>query len=235
VSWNYRGHGRTPLPLDPRRIAIPDLADDLAGVIEAAHTGAAVLIGHSMGVQVALETFRRHHDRVAGLVLVCGSYGTPLRTFRGTRALETALPFLHLLAHTVPRVTRLGWRALIPTDLAFVVAKTVEINPDLVRREDFFPYLEGMARVDPLLFLEMLACAGRHSAREILPQIDVPTLVIAGDRDGFTPVGLSRTMAEAIPGAELLVVEGGSHTTPLERPELVRERVLAFLAGRVDR
>src|SRR5262249_14439071 len=146
-----------------------------------------VLLGHSMGVQVSLEAYRRHRDRVASLVLMCGSYGNPLRTFRGRRTLEVALPFIRLGARTLPRSARTAWRGIIPTETAFIIAKLVEINPQLVRREDFFPYLEGISRVDPLLFLEMLAHAGRHSAREVLPQIEVPTLVVAGERDGFTP------------------------------------------------
>src|SRR5690349_15312900 len=68
VHWHYRGHGRTPMPHDPRRVDITDLADDLAAVLDAAvgdSTG-AVLAGHSMGVQVCLETYRRHHGRVRG-------------------------------------------------------------------------------------------------------------------------------------------------------------------------
>jgi pimeloyl-ACP methyl ester carboxylesterase len=58
----------------------------------------------------------------------------------------------------------------------------------------------------------------------------VPTLIIAGDRDGFTPARLSERMRDEIPGAELLMIEGGSHTAPLERPHLVGDTVLAFLA-----
>ena len=80
----------------------------------------------------------------------------------------------------------------------------------------------------------MLAHAGRHTAREILPTIDVPTLVIAGERDNMTPRALSEEMQRTIPDAELLVVEGGSHTAPIERPQLVNERVALFLAERVD-
>src|SRR5581483_5997521 len=67
VHWHYRGHGRTPPPRDPRRVDIVDLADDLAGVMDAAlGDGArAVLAGHSMGVQVCLEAYRRHPSRVS--------------------------------------------------------------------------------------------------------------------------------------------------------------------------
>jgi pimeloyl-ACP methyl ester carboxylesterase len=233
VRWNYRGHGRTPIPFDPQRVAIEDLADDLAAVLDAAAVDRAVLAGHSMGVQVCLEAYRRHGERVSALVFLCGAFGNPLRTFHGRRTLEAALPFMRLLGMATPRAVRLVWRNAIPTELSYVVAKVIEVNRELIRREDFFPYLEGMARVDPILFMAMLAHAGRHTARELLPQVDVPTLVIAGDRDGFTPVALSRHMGETIPGAELLVVEGGTHTTPIERPELVGKTVLDFLSRRV--
>jgi pimeloyl-ACP methyl ester carboxylesterase len=96
------------------------------------------------------------------------------------------------------------------------------------------PYLRGLSRVEVPFFLSMLAAAGEHSAVDLLPAVEVPVMVVAGERDGFTPPELSRAMAEAIPGAELLVVERGSHTAPLERPELVGTSVTEFLARRVD-
>src|SRR5262245_60052550 len=62
VHWHYRGHGRTPPPRDWRRLDVIDLADDLAHVMDAAlgDDAAATLFGHSMGVQVCLEGYRRH-------------------------------------------------------------------------------------------------------------------------------------------------------------------------------
>src|SRR5262245_1280364 len=210
-----------------------DLADDVEAVLDAVDVPRAVLAGHSMGVQVCLEAFRRSRDRVAGLALLCGSYGNPLRTFRNRRTLEAALPWISFAVNRAPRLIGAVWKQLVPTRLAYAVATRVEINGELIRLEDFMPYLEHIARVDLPLFVDMLAHAGRHSAKEILPTIDVPTLVVAGDRDGFTPRALSEELQRSIPGAELLVVEGGSHTAPIERPRLVNEAVIAFLR-RVD-
>ena len=229
VHWHYRGHGRTPEPRDRSRVSMADLADDLASVMDDAGVEQAVLAGHSMGVQVCLEAYRRHRDRVAGLVLMCGAYGNPLRTFRGRRTLEAALPWIAFGVNRAPKLVGAVWRNLVPTRLAFALAARMEINADLVRLEDFMPYLEHISRVDLPLFLDMLAHAGRHSAREVLPTIEVPALIVAGDRDNMTPRALSEEMARAIPGAQLLVVEGGSHTAPIERPHFVNEAVLRFL------
>src|SRR5512145_2238228 len=78
IHWHYRGHGRTPVPRNRRNVGIADLADDLATVLDAAGSERAVLAGHSMGVQVCLEAYRRHRDRTVALVLLCGAYGNPL-------------------------------------------------------------------------------------------------------------------------------------------------------------
>jgi pimeloyl-ACP methyl ester carboxylesterase len=234
VHPHYRGHGRTSAPRDPARVTIEDLADDVACVLDDAQVDRAVLIGHSMGVQVALETYRRHAKRVAGLVLVCGAPSHPLKTFKGSAALEDVLPIVQKWIHRVPSVINRVTRTLLPTRLAYEVASRLEIRRELVEPRDFMPYLEGMARIDTRLFVAMLSAAGQHSAEDLLPQISVPTLVIAGERDGFTPPERSRAMAAAIPGAELLEIPQASHTAPIERPNLVDNAVRDFMKRRVD-
>jgi pimeloyl-ACP methyl ester carboxylesterase len=211
-------------------VAIADLADDLAAVLDEAGVSEAVVAGHSMGVQVALETYRRHRARVRGLMLLCGAPSHPLRTFRGASVLEEILPRVQRWVRRMPGVINGVTRRLMPTRLAFEVAARLEINRELVEPDDFMPYLEGLARMDARLFVSMLGEAGAHSADDLLPAVDVPVLVIAGGRDGFTPPDRSRAMAEAIPGAELVVIEEGSHTAPIERPERVTDAVSGFLS-----
>ena len=231
---HYRGHGRTAAPRDPARVTVEDLADDIACVLDDALVDRAVLVGHSMGVQVALETYRRHPDRVSGLVLVCGASSHPLRTFKGSATLEELLPTIQKWIQRVPRLLNRLTRTLMPTRLAYEVASRLEIRRELVEPADFMPYLEGMARIDVRLFVAMLASAGSHSADELLAEIKVPTLVVAGGRDGFTPPDRSRAMATAIPAAELLEIPNASHTAPIERPHLVNGTINDFLSRRVD-
>lgn len=234
VHAHYRGHGRTAPPRDKDRVGIADLADDIACVLDDALVDRAVLVGHSMGVQVALETYRRHKERVAALVLVCGASSHPLKTFRGTAALESYLPTIQKWVQRMPGFINRVTRTVLPTRLAYEVASRLEIQRDLVDPKDFMPYLEGMARIDARLFIAMLSSAGQHSADDLLSTIDVPVFVVAGGRDGFTPPERSRAMVEAIPGAELLEIPNGSHTAPIEHPNLVDWGIADFLARRVD-
>ena len=233
VHWHYPGHGDSLPSQEPDALGIPRLADHLAAVLDAARLERAVVIGHSMGVQVALETHRRHRERLLGLVLVCGSPGHPLDTFHDTSLLRQALPLLRRTADAVPRGVSALTRGLVRSGLALELALLLEVNARLVRREDLLPYFRHLTSMDPRLFVRAMQAASQHSAEDHLPAVDVPALVVAGDRDRFTPAWLSRRMALAIPGAELLLVAGGSHTTPLEVPERVQRTVEDFLRRRV--
>ena len=206
---------------------------DLNQVLDAAQVPKAVLFGHSMGVQVALEFHRQYPSRVAGLVLICGSYGNPLDTFHDHSLLRSAFPFIRAAVERFPELARTVVPTVLGTELAMELAIRTELNPDLIQRADLVPYFAHLAAMDPVDFVRTLDSLKDHSAWDHLPRVDVPTLVIGGERDRFTPPWLSRRMADAIPHAEFLLVPGGSHTAPLEQPAMVVERVEAFLKRRL--
>ena len=233
LHWNYRGHGASDPPKDLARSTVDDCVADLFAVLDAAEEERAVLAGHSMGVQVVLEAHRRAPARVAALLLVCGAPGRLLDTFHDTTVLRTALPWVRAAVDRWPEVARGAFRALVTADVAVEYALAFEVNRALVHREDLAPYFRDLSDVDPTLFVRLLASAAEHDATDHLPAVDVPTLVVAGVRDGFTPMHLSQKMHEAIRGSELLVLPGGTHVAPLEHPELVAERVRAFLERHV--
>lgn len=229
VHFHYRGHGKTPSPIDIKSISIPQLADDLSLVLDACETPSATVFGHSMGVQVALECYRRHPAKVHGLVLVCGTHSYPLRTFRGKDTLEKLMPWAQLLVRTLPRASNLLWSQLVPSMLAYRLASRIEVNGRLIRMEDFSPYFDGISKIDVRLLLATLQAAGNHDASDLLASIRVPALIVAGKRDSFTPFHLSEEMHRNIPQAELMVVTQGSHTTPIEHPVEVSSGIVQFL------
>jgi len=228
IHWNYRGHGKSERPTDPERVSILECVDDLLAVLDDAGERSAVLLGHSMGVQVALEAHRRAPDRVAGLVLLCGAPGKPLDTFHDAPLLAAAFPYAREAVERFPSVARLLFRAVIPTELTLKFAMAFEVNSRQVAREDLARYLADLADVDSSLFVRLAGSAGQHDASDHLPRVAVPTLIIAGEKDSFTPMWLSVKMHAAVPGSELLVLPGGTHVGPLEHPELCALRVEKF-------
>lgn len=231
LHLNYRGHGRSGLPRDPAACTLAHFAGDLDFMLQQLDWNDAILIGHSMGVQVSLEAAFRHSDRVAGLVLCCGSFGRVLDTFRNTDFGAKVLPLLDAVTSTWRETVATAVRVFLPSPFSYALAALTEIKAERIKPKDLQPYLDHFARMPVDLFMGVLSDAAERTALPILPRIEVETLVIAGQDDGFTPLATSRLMATTLPRAELLVVPGTSHTAPLEAPEAFERAIVAYLAG----
>jgi pimeloyl-ACP methyl ester carboxylesterase len=231
LHTHFRGHGRSGPPGDPAAIDIATLAEDVIRVLDAAGAERFVPVAHSMGTQVALEVYRRIPERVQALVLVCGSYGRITHTFHGNDTLNRVLPKLIDFVAKNPGLARAVWGRL-PPGLSFRIAGWLgEIDGDALPADEFRKYVEHLSDIDLDLYLAMLQKAGEHSAADLLSEVRVPTLVIAAERDTFTPVDVVRALAEQIDGAEYLELAGASHAAPIERATAIRDRIEAFLDG----
>jgi pimeloyl-ACP methyl ester carboxylesterase len=118
----------------------------------------------------------------------------------------------------------------LPSPLSYALAALTEIKAERLRPSDLQPYLDHFARMPMDLFMGLLTDASERTALTLLPHIRVPTLVIAGADDGFTPLATSQRMVETLPDASLVVVADTSHTAPLERPQAFEDAILPFLA-----
>lgn len=233
VHWHFRGHGRSGPPLDREMLSIEDLARDLRHVCDHLGLVRPVVVGHSMGVQVALEFYLQNRDDVAGLILMCGTFGRITSTFHGSNLLAQVLPGLLRGTRMFPSIARAVW-GRVPAAVAFRVACAGrELDADRIQEDDFQRYWEHAALMDPDVFLRMLEHAGAHDARGFLEQIEVPALVVAAEHDTFTPLPLALEMTAAIPNAELEVLEGASHAAPVEQPDRIADRVEEFLSSRL--
>lgn len=240
VHLHYRGHGRSPDPPRPWRIGMTDFADDAAAVCEHAGLGPVVVVGFSMGFQVALELFRRHRSRIVGLVSLAGPSGRVLRNFQGTQAFGQALPLVRAAFRVASDLTLKAWRRLVPSPLARDLSRFLQTNTDRLAAADLEFYTRQLAAMNPELFFAILAAADRHSAADVLPTIDVPTLVVAGARDSFVPLGTLRELAFAIPHVRWKVLPAATHALPAEYPgemtalirDFVDDVVAPRLAGR---
>ncbi|MGZ6125483.1 MAG: alpha/beta fold hydrolase [Myxococcales bacterium] len=231
LIWDYRGHGCSPVPDNPESMTVAGCARDLWTVADAAAFGQAVLLGHSMGTQVILEGYRQRPERTLALVPMLGAAGKVLGSFPGGKALEPAFRMLvevgaanaGLAGRTLRAVIRLPgvWEALGALGV---------IHPDLCPREEFEPYFAHLSQLDLRSYFALARDLLSHDAGDLLERIRVPALVVAGERDLFTPVQRSREMAARIPGAELLVLREGSHAALVEQPELVALTLEKFLA-----
>lgn len=229
LSWDYRGLYGSAFP----RGQIPDLSiqahvDDLRAILDVSGVRQAVLFGWSMGVQVVLELAHRVPDLATHLVLINGTFGRPLH--------GVGLPLAgHILPQAVTHARRLHHvgRAILQRASRWPDTgrwlKRFGVIADSLDAELFADMAVDFGSLDLEVYLTMLSVLGEHDAAHVLPTIRVPTLVITGTRDLFTPPLMAERMAETIPRGELLIVPGGTHYAAAEFPEVINRRIDRFL------
>ena len=232
LHWNYRGHGKTPAPGNPDTLTVEQFAEDLKVVLDDAGVERpAVILGHSMGVQVIFEFYHRYPERVTALIPVTGSYGKALDHVHDTGLMKQLFPYVKSLFQRYTPLAEKFWERAADSEFAILYSLFFEVNPRLVNREDFAPYFDHLKRMDPLLFMRCLEAATLHTAESYLPEVSVPVLIVASERDRFTPFWISRRMRALIPHSEFLTLPTGTHVGPIELPELVNLRIEKFLAN----
>ncbi|WP_437651195.1 alpha/beta fold hydrolase [Sorangium sp. So ce362] len=232
ITWDYRGmyaSGRPSLDA-PDAYAVASHVRDLEAILAAEGVRHGSLMGWSMGVQVALEAFRRLPGFAANLVLLNGTHRPPLETMGPLPGLGRLFPpLMALAARAQTAATKITRRVIGQPDAAAWLRRLGLLGKTL-DGEVLAELVQPFGQLDMEAFLRNLRALGTHDVEEVLDQIDVPTLLITGDRDAFTPLALVQSMARRIPLAEILVVRGGTHTTALEFPELVSLRIERFFA-----
>ena len=209
VAWDEPGAGRSSdLPAD---FGLADYARCLAALIESLELGPAHVAGLSWGGTVAQELYR-HRPELVGTLILADTYA--------------------------------GWKGSLPAEE--VRARVEGVRQMLAAgREEFDPTLPGLFAGDPpadfVPLLEMVAADVRPESLgrqllimaetdqcDLLPRIDVPTLLIWGERDGRSPLEVAHQCEAAIPNSKLTVIRGAGHVSNLERPEEFNHAVREF-------
>lgn len=232
ISWDYRGLYRSGPPPDLDALRIMDHARDGFAVMDAEGVERAALVGWSMGVQVALEMTGRQPKRVGALALVNGVSGQPWNTVMNLGVLGDVLPPVIRGIGAVPRLAEAVTRRVVALPETVTWAKRIGLAAKTLDEDIFHELAGSFADLDMKTYMRVLEMLGEHDATRLLDEIEVPALVVAGDKDLFTPRAAAERMARRIPDAELLVVPGGTHYLAVEYPELLNLRLEKFFRER---
>lgn len=216
VTIDHRGHGRGIR--SRRRFRLEDCADDAAAALDELGIDSVIPVGYSMGGPIAQLLWRRHRDRVDGLVLCATS-----RNFAGSpmaKATFSMFPTIALAGRVTPATVR--QRAM---------------ERMMVRRnggDSTWFHRESM-RNDPIKMAEAGGAIGRFTSHEWIGEIDVPTAVVITEQDTVIPPHRQEKLARAVPGATVHRVPG-DHTVCATEPHLfvpVFRDACASVAARV--
>jgi 3-oxoadipate enol-lactonase len=211
IALDHRGHGQGIRSRRPFRLA--DCADDAAALLDVLGVGPVIAVGYSMGGPVAQLLWRRHRDRVTGLVLCATS-----RSFTG-RPHEQAR-FLALGAAAI------GSRVVPGAVTHAAIARVMRSRSSAVTTTEGWA-AEEFRRSDWTTILEAGRALGRFDSRSWIGDVDVPTAVVAVMGDTMVPPRRQVALARSIRGATLHPIQG-DHAVCVTNP---RRFVPALLAA----
>ncbi len=194
------GHGRSDPPFHDN---INAYADAVIAFIDALALPTVTLLGHSMGGAIAQIVALRGHTAVTQLILLGTGARLPVSDMILGQIVENP-------ARTMRLVNKFSWARSAPPEM-ITMGENVLLS------------------VDPsILYADFFAC-NAFDVRDQLGKINIPTLVISGDKDKMTPIDNGRFLADKIPRAQFTLIEGGGHMMALEQPAKVAICITDFI------
>lgn len=173
------------------------------------------LAGHSMGGRVALEVWRQAPERVTALALLNTGVHPTRESEYDSRGLLVRL------------ARRQGMAALadewLPPMMGAPPDRVAEVMPALKAMVRRFTAESFAGQINALL--------QRPDARQVLPSITVPTLLLSGTNDTWSSLSQHADMQRSVPGSTLVEIAGAGHMSPIERPDAVARALKGWLAA----
>lgn len=219
ITLDLRGHGRSGVSA-AADFSMAALAGDVAALFERLDLEGAVLVGWSMGAQVALQAFAAVRKRLAALVLVGG---TPRFTA------DADYPY------GLAPVEAKGMGVRLKRDYEKTLGgffRQMFAEDELSREQENRIAREivmGGRLPEPGVAQQALETLAAADLRAVLPGIDLPVLLLHGDRDAICLPAASRYMAERLPRATLMIIKGVGHAPFLSRPAEFNDLLAEFV------
>ncbi len=203
---DVRGHGESPVTAGETRIE--DLAEDMLRLMDFLEIEKIVVGGHSMGGYIALAMAYQHADRLAGLSLIA------------SRATADTPETKNLRGRMIQDIQTRGSRVLAES-----LAPRLSCNPHVQKQA--FAMIE---KTNPAGLIDALhALAERPNRLAFLPEISIPSQVVAGGDDQIVPLAEAKAMASLLSNCSCLEIPGAGHMPMLETPEILGEGLGLFM------
>ncbi len=225
ICWDYRGLYTSAPAADPLANTMAHHVSDLLTILEHEQVDDFVMVGWSMGVQVAFETIKRHPQRVRGLYAINGTYGRAFRTVMGSRLIGQTIPMLLRLvraqAALVGRATKRVAGSNAGANAIIGAMKRVGLVSQTIDIAIFRAVAAGFQDIDWVIYSDLLNRLDEHDAEDVLAKVAIPVTIVTGDKDLMTPPATAEHIHRLIPGSRMVVIRGGTHYTPVEYPAIL--------------
>lgn len=226
-TWDHRGLLDSGPPASDR-LDPGAQAEDAAAVLDHFGHERCLLASWSNGSRIALEFAYRYPERVAALVLVCGSYGHAALRFPRYLEVASLLPTVTGIAKHFAGYLEGPFKAFVGRpEITGIIRQSglVGANADT---SGLIELLHELTRSDLKRLLATFEAVVGDADPDLLAGVQAPTLLVAGEKDPFAPLRIQDEMAAAIPNVDLKVYDRATHYLPLEFPAKLSDDMRRF-------
>ncbi|SFI26293.1 Pimeloyl-ACP methyl ester carboxylesterase [Collimonas sp. OK307] len=216
LAVDLPGHGRSQ---GPALATIEELSEWLNSLLDAAGVTKAILVGHSMGSLIALETAGRAASsaRIAGIALVGTAY--PMKVAdalldAANNAQHSAIDMVNIWSHST-----ISPKPSAPGPGFYVQGASQRLMQRIARQSESKP---------TVFYTDFAACNSYANGEQASQAVTCPTLFLLGQRDVMTPAKAAAGLITAIKHAKVVQVEASGHALMAEQPDAVLDHLFKF-------
>lgn len=227
---DYRGHFQSTGAHDVHKITFPQMAKDVADLCAFLGIEKAVMLGHSMGVNICLQLAKDYPQLVSSMVLISGTFVNVKDVMFDTNLMEFIAPMAALGLEKYPKVFNKIWTSSGSNPVVRELIRLSGFNRHKVSSEFVEIYLNRVGQLGPDLFFQLFNEMTRQNITGSLERMTMPSLVIGGHKDGVIPNHIQRSLANLLPKSESYYLKDGSHVPQADYPAMVNERIELFIS-----
>lgn len=212
ISFDLRGHGESPVP--PAPYSLDDLVDDVEALRVKLGIDRMHIIGHSLGGMIGPAYARAYPERVMSLGLLSTAAGRTADDSAKVKAVVAAMEERGILEVLEALVAR------------WFTDDFIANRPDAIQAR-----LRQVTETPADVFLSVFHIYAETEMAPWLHEVTAPSLVLTGELDGGCNPRLNRFIADTLPNAELVIMEGLKHAILIEASRRVADHVRPFLMG----
>lgn len=226
---DYRGHFQSTGSQSVEKITFSQMAQDVAGLCHFLGIHEAIMLGHSMGVNVCLQLAQDFPKLVKGMVLISGTFINVKDVMFDTNLMEFITPIAALGLEKYPDFFKKIWSTGGMNPLVREIIHTTGFNRAKVSKEFIEIYLNRVGQLGAEVFFQLFNEMTKQNIAHSLEKMTMPALVMGGHKDNVIPNHLQRTLASMLPKSETYFMSKGSHVPQADYPDMVNERIDLFI------
>jgi len=223
LTLDLRGHGKSDKPNEEEKYSLYAFAKDIEYIRKKEQINKFILIGHSMGGMISLNYYKSFKSNKLKSLILCSTTYRNILEHNRIKALSPLISNLSEFIIKNKKIKKKYFSHIKDSDLTKIKLKKFK------NLSDYAIFLVGLQQTSLKSVFSCLEVMMNFNFKDILKKINIPTLILDGDKDPLLSTKDSKEMYKEIKNSEIDFIKNGKHYVNLESPKLINNYILKFL------